>query len=55
MAMLGDEEAKHREIQEAFTNGRLSNVNGAINRMKKDDIRVHLKLLGLDDRLVNFD
>ena len=42
--------AKHVALQEALANGTLASVNGAINQMKKDDIREQLKLLGLDDR-----
>ena len=41
---------RHQVLKEALLNGKLSNVNGTINRMKKDDIRIQLKLLGLDDR-----
>ena len=44
--------AKHEALKEALQNGKLSNVNGAINHMKKEDIRKQLKLVGLDDRLV---
>ena len=44
--------ATKNDILEKFQNEKLSNVNGAINRMKNDDIRAHMKLLGLDDRYV---
>ena len=42
--------ATGNDILEKFGQEKLSNVNGVINRMKKDDIRAHLKLLDLDDR-----
>ena len=48
------ENAKHEALKEALRNGKLANVNGAINKMKKEDIRKQLKLVGLDDRLVAF-
>lgn len=46
------ENTKHEILNEAFSKGScsLSTVNGAINRMKKEDIRIQLKRLGLDDR-----
>lgn len=42
--------ATANDILERCGQEKLSTVNGVINRMKKDDIRGHLKLLGLDDR-----
>jgi hypothetical protein len=44
------DDARNEDLKEALRNSKLSNVNGAINRMKKEDIRKQLKLLGLDDR-----
>jgi hypothetical protein len=46
-----EDKARHEVLKEALrNNGKLANVNGAINRMKKEDMRAQLKLLGLDDR-----
>ena len=53
---MAADDTRHKVLVEAFSKPSCSvaYVNGAINKMKKEDIREQLRLLYLDDRLVNF-
>ena len=50
--MAEDIDKPHRLTKESFSesNHTLAWINGVINRMTKDDLRIQLQLLGLDDR-----